>query len=1087
MVRKLVASLFATTFLALSAASAWAQQASDYVVGSYAFGSRYEAPSASATTVSFVNSTDDDTTALTLPFTFTFFGTDYTSCNVCTNGFLAFSSTANTYTNTPLPSSIGAGIYPYWDDYYVVPPSAVQTWTTGSSPNRHFVISWEAVTSYSGTGGTYTVQIQLYEGVNTVIVSYTTPSGGSWPTSGYTTGIQAADGRYQIPAALGNGTDAGQPPSDFEFRLPSVNLGGRILYDRYVVDTSGVGNSSQQNLPLGRTRVEVRNAAGTTIGSALTDAQGNFTVTATGAQPSTFGTIHACSQNDVCTVTATAGGAPYAVTAGTCSFAQDASVGTLSLTESNDAGGAGRAPIHVAAAAQATYDWARARSADTIPTIEILYSTASPSVTSYTAKAGGTPATMRVSGASTNPDGWDADVIRKTYARHVLGAIAADPAPSSSYSSAFDSSSNAENAFAEGFGYYVNALMTQRGTYYDGVNATTTTSTDLESRTGLHSSKSGSVAAWVAEALYDTVDGANESYDSVDGTTAPDRVFQLVDAMATPATGAKLYDAWLYQGYDGPSITTDFIAHGLLPDDADEPNEDATQPTVLPQFGVSLSGRILNRYNEDWYRFTLPDPTNSLQVQVVYDRGVYATAVMILQLRDAAGATILGTGSPLDTGPISLVTGALPAGDYVIRVALEQGGPIGAYSLQAFAQLAFRSDRFPAWTVGRPYAVSLNVTGGIPPYGLTIPSQYNGPEGLVFDGEAALVSGVPSGPTTGLPQGGFKTYDFLLEAIDTATPRNKVSKLVSFTLNDIVRTRFGDFAAFAKDKPIDRSWPMTGGTPPYVGAVFDGTLPEGVTSVSGDVLKFRGAATTAGSTNFKLTIQDAAGYTTTVNGRSVTCVPLGDAPLAAGVSATGWYFDALKGTSVSLAIAPGKKLPVRTIRVVLLDGDGSSPLNPTVKPAKGGKATLSGFVAPATGRYFCVVASDDAGLATTLTVKPKFGAPKGGSGASPDAFGDDDALSVRVPALAGCALTFAAKPDKSGLAMGAPKLYDPAGAEVTLSAAEAVIKKGALTLKKTLPTSGDWTVVLSAAPGASGKFTYSFKTKQPAKVVYAVD
>src|SRR5207248_1626271 len=127
------------------------------------------------------------------------------------------------------------------------------------------------------------------------------------------------------------------------------------------------------------------------------------------------------------------------------------------------------------------------------------------------------------------------------------------------------------------------------------------------------------------------------------------------------------------------------------------------------------------------------------------------------------------------------------------------------------------------------------------------------------------------------------------------------------------------------------------------------------------------------------------------------------------------------------------------------------------------------------------------GDATTLTVKGKLVPGKGGAGASPDAFGDPDTLTVQVPAIAGCALTFTAKPDKSGLAMGAPKLYDPSGAEVTLSASEAVIKKGALTLKKTLPASGDWTIVLTAAPGASGKFTYSFKTKEPPKVLYSVD
>src|SRR5262249_6375863 len=104
----------------------------------------------------------------------------------------------------------------------------------------------------------------------------------------------------------------------------------------------------------------------------------------------------------------------------------DHDVGSFTLNETNDPGGTARGPVHAARAIQEAYDWAHARSTDTIPFLEVLYDTSSAS-TSYTAKAGSVPASMRISGAAANPDAWDVDVIRKTYARHVLGSIAADP------------------------------------------------------------------------------------------------------------------------------------------------------------------------------------------------------------------------------------------------------------------------------------------------------------------------------------------------------------------------------------------------------------------------------------------------------------------------------------------------------------------------------------------------------------------------------------------------------------------------------------------------------------------------------------
>ena len=59
------------------------------------------------------------TTALpiTIPFNFRFYGVDYTSVWVCSNGYLSFTETTTEWTNESLPSAnLGIGIAPFWED-----------------------------------------------------------------------------------------------------------------------------------------------------------------------------------------------------------------------------------------------------------------------------------------------------------------------------------------------------------------------------------------------------------------------------------------------------------------------------------------------------------------------------------------------------------------------------------------------------------------------------------------------------------------------------------------------------------------------------------------------------------------------------------------------------------------------------------------------------------------------------------------------------------------------------------------------------------------------------------------------------------
>jgi hypothetical protein len=1107
--RRRLAPHAAIVVLAFGSASAFAQQATDYVVTKPTLGSKFESPPSGATTLTLTSGVADDGYAtVSLPFTFNYFHANYTSIAVCTNGFLTFGTPTYPWRNGGFPlanidyttQSLNGAVCAYWSDLVAGPQytasntGSLKTWTTGTAPNRHFVVQWDSIFDYGTNGsdgaGPMTFQIQLYELGGSIVISY---GSGTYPTSGtspgYTVGIQGLNGAYQYPDNWTNdGTsNTGKPPTDYMFEYPPLTFSGRVLYDRYIVDETGIGNTSQQNVPLAGFIVEARDGTGQALGTATTDATGAFAIVTHGVPVSTVGAVAVTSQTTACIVHGSTGAPPYStVLASNVSYSGDRNFGTILLHEGVDAGGVARAPLNIARTIQTVYDWCSTRTTASITPLDVLYSTASPLPTSY-APAGATPASMRVGGASSNPDQWDASVIRKTYGRHVINAITAPP--STPYDQGFDVASDEQNAFAEAFGYYLNAIVSGDRKYFDGINSTTTNVIDLEDANPT-STKGPAVAAWVAEALYDLVDPANEAWDTFNGAgSAGEQVFHAVDSLTSPATASKFFNAWILLGYDAASITLDFRHHGVLPEDGDEPNDDFASATPVAAIGFLKDHRILNLFNEDWYKFTLTQPVDSIIASVGFDRGKYASSVVTLELR-SAGNTVLAVGNAADgTAPFKLTSGALPSGEYRLRIALADGAPIPDYVVQAFAPLTFTSAEFQPWTIGKQMDVPLTIGGGIPPYILTVPANSVAPTGLVLDGTNARVSGVPTGPAAGVPQNGAYQYSFGLVAQDSARPPNQVQGQQTFTLNDIVRSRFSEFVVFAKDKPVDRPWPPVGGTAPFVVALDQGPLPNGLAAVGGPDLRFVGTPDTSGASPFKITVTDLAKSAATSLATGVVCVPVGPLDLAAGKTAGGFWFDAVKDASIGFTISTAKKKTIRSLRLVMVDSDGFRTLPITPKYGAG-KASFAKFIAPSSGRFYCVVASDDALDATTLNCVAKSAPPKSGKGdAGTFSFGGADTFQLPVGVLNGGTLSLSVKPDKSGLRVKIVALNNPAGESVTLGASDVKVnaKTGLLTFSHKVDVSGTWTVVVGAEAGPRGTFTYAYKLKQPKGIYYSAD
>ncbi len=102
---------------------------------------------------------DDQSKQLSLPFTFKFYGVDYNSVYVCSNGFLSFTSNSSAYRPQSLPNSgePNAVIAPFWRD---LNPSAAGNITYYAGRDK-FVITWDGVKNYENNSRE-TFQVILY-------------------------------------------------------------------------------------------------------------------------------------------------------------------------------------------------------------------------------------------------------------------------------------------------------------------------------------------------------------------------------------------------------------------------------------------------------------------------------------------------------------------------------------------------------------------------------------------------------------------------------------------------------------------------------------------------------------------------------------------------------------------------------------------------------------------------------------------------------------------------------------------------------------------------------------------------------------
>jgi hypothetical protein len=1087
--------------------------AQDYTTSYQTNASLYEAPPSSGSTQLSV--AQGVGVFVNLPFEFAYCGVGYSQVWVAPHGFIQFGAASSggstEFSNTTWPPSgndssgipLDGMVACLWDDLnpdttFNGGAGRVVHWTSGTAPSRRWVVSWEGVPQYTGgttSVGSVTCQIKLYEGTGRIEFGYKADSNPStWQQLSYSAGLVAVKGGSandtrsypggvvltgpfwnQTPGPSTSNTLSGHPIRDVRFDPKSYTYSGKLQYDRLVTDGNGIGGTVQAGQALAGLGVELRRPDGSTGFRTTTDATGTFSIRGVGMNSTWTGTLAVVASSGACTVrtSPTAAATSLTVQSGVA-FNANRDIGTVTIGAAADPTGANRIPFHIVRTIQTTYDWAVARTAKPIPALDVLYDPASNSPTAHTYASAGPPAVpaqLRIgSTGSANPDGWDEWVVRREYGRHVLAAIATGSR--SATDTRFDAATDEENAFAEAFGSYLHAAITRATTFHDGLSASTVNSVSIDAPV-LATRPGPDVAGYVAAALYDLVDPANEPWDTVDGTGAvADKPFAVAATMGGPApcTTTNFFAAWGAAGNPGLALSRLWIHEGLVADDNDEANDDSTQPTACGSAGFRRPARTLNLYNEDWFEFDLLAPAAKVVADVSFDRSAFDTQVT-LQVYDSIGAA-LATGAPLGQfGAFRVSTGALAPGKYRVRVRHDSGVRLPVYSVQVYVPQVVTSDPFVPWTVNRPYNVAIRATGGVPPYRLSIDQPYSKPAGITLDSVNMRFTGTPLTPGNDY---------FVLTTTDSGDPANVTTIGVQFRINDTFGVVNGPFVPFALGKPLARAVPTHGGTAPFQLQLVSGTLPPGI-QLKPATQTFEGTADTAGAWAFRLSGSDAAGATDARDTLGVVCVALGTKPvatdLATGASACGFWVDAVAGSGLSFTVTTVKGKVKRTLAASVVDADGVD-VGGTAKSGLG-RATVTKLVAPRSGRYFCIVSSPD-GEATQVQCLPRVAPPVKGAGRI-QALVAGTPSRIEFGALAGAKLTFKVTPDRSsGAKATVLTLIDPLGVPQNLATIGKLttVKNGA-TLTATLPTSGTWTAVVGALPGPESNYvSWSFAIKQ---------
>lgn len=235
----------------------------------------------------FITGDDTLSAAITLPFTFNYFGVAKTQMKVSSNGWITFNasetSTTNTVVTIPAAGAPNDAIYVLLDDVIVTGSGSpeVRYFTIGSNPNRTFVVEYANLKFWNSgdNNGLFNAQLHLKESTGNIEIHILDAND---PTlNNKTIGIENSTGTQAIAAPGRNNTTfnitnasplawrfipntimySWSGPNGFNSNLQNpmiaaVTAADAGLYTVTISDNSGCSSTASVNLAVGASTVE---------------------------------------------------------------------------------------------------------------------------------------------------------------------------------------------------------------------------------------------------------------------------------------------------------------------------------------------------------------------------------------------------------------------------------------------------------------------------------------------------------------------------------------------------------------------------------------------------------------------------------------------------------------------------------------------------------------------------------------------------------------------------------------------------------------------------------------------------------------
>ncbi len=216
---------------------------------------------------------DDTTKTIPLPFNFTFYGVTYSQVSICSNGFISFGDTDESYfRNYMLPAIASPDnmVCVFWDDLFM--PTNGRIYTYHDASGGRFIIEWSHLKNAYSTGLEETFQLQLFNtdcwptrtGDGDLLMQYQVINNVDGWDNYCTIGLQDRDQGYALPITYAHdvveGVSTMRSGQAFLFTTGRPANGAYVSYAESVFDddTEGGSNGNGDGVPQNAETIELQ-------------------------------------------------------------------------------------------------------------------------------------------------------------------------------------------------------------------------------------------------------------------------------------------------------------------------------------------------------------------------------------------------------------------------------------------------------------------------------------------------------------------------------------------------------------------------------------------------------------------------------------------------------------------------------------------------------------------------------------------------------------------------------------------------------------------------------------------------------------